>query len=227
MPAVKTAMDNWNVAAAESGANVHFSFKGLTNGEQIRQGDLILIRQRVYGKRNRHLARLEAHSLRSDQLIDWGLILVDPRVKDGTVLTNIVAHEIGHSMGLLDCYHCQSGTTAMGLLKSAEESNGIEGPTICDRSSVLAAYQQMKHHFTRRNYYKPRSLRTKRKVANTVRAGRQKAARQQGSKQKAEDLASSVRPAVHYSRLSTKPSSQRRPKIGQGVLPQPSRWTTI
>ena len=164
MPAVKTAMDNWNVAAAESGANVHFSFKGLTDGEQISQGDLILIRQRVYSKKNRHLARLEAHSLRSDQLIDWGLILVDPRVKDRNVLTNIVAHEIGHSMGLLDCYHCQSGTTAMGLLKSAEESNGIEGPTSCDRNSVLAAYQELKHHYGRHHYRKPRSLSATRKL---------------------------------------------------------------
>jgi hypothetical protein len=42
------------------------------------------------------------------------------------VLTNVVAHEIGHSLGLMDCHHCQSGTTAMGLMKSAEESNGIE-----------------------------------------------------------------------------------------------------
>ena len=49
-PAVKTAMDNWNVAAAESSANVHFSFKGLTNGAQISQGDLILIRRPVYSK---------------------------------------------------------------------------------------------------------------------------------------------------------------------------------
>ena len=102
------------------------------------------------------MARLEAHSLRSDQLIDWAEILVDPRVKDGKVLTNVVAHEIGHSLGLLDCYHCQSGTTAMGLIKSAEESNGIEGPTSCDRSAVLAAYQQLKHHAGRRHYRKPR-----------------------------------------------------------------------
>ena len=33
--AVKSALDNWNVAAAESGANVHFSFKGFTNGPKV------------------------------------------------------------------------------------------------------------------------------------------------------------------------------------------------
>jgi len=148
-PAVKIALDNWNVAAAESGANVHFNFKGLTTAPKIGPGDLTLIRQAVYSKRQRHLALLEAHSLRSDQLIDWGLILVDPRVKDRNVLTNVVAHEIGHSLGLMDCHHCQSGTTAMGLMKSAEESNGIEGPTSCDRSTVLAAYQELKRHVGR------------------------------------------------------------------------------
>jgi len=100
----------------------------------------------VYKKKHRHLALLEAHSLRNDQLIDFALIIVDSQVKDRNVLTNVMAHELGHSLGLLDCYGCHGRTTAMGLLRSADESNGIEGPTACDKKAVLAAYQELKLH---------------------------------------------------------------------------------
>jgi hypothetical protein len=97
-------------------------------------------RGNVYDKKTKHLAHLEAHSLHSNQLIDYALVVVDFRVKNLGVLTNVMAHEIGHSLGLLDCYECSSKTTAMGLLRTAGETNGIEGPTPCDKSAVLAAY---------------------------------------------------------------------------------------
>jgi hypothetical protein len=144
VPAVKIAVQNWDAAALENGSNVRFSFHGLTKETRRVRGDLTLVRGAIYDKKVRHLALLEAHSLRSDQLIDFALIIVDQRVKDARVLTNVMAHEIGHSLGLLDCYHCQSGSTAMGMMRSADESNGIEGPTACDKTAVLAAYQELK-----------------------------------------------------------------------------------
>ena len=148
-PAVETALQNWNRTSLENGSQVHFIFKGLTGMVSAAQGDLTLIRNPVYGKKERHLALLEAHSLRGDQLIDWALVIVDPTVRNGSVLTNVMAHEIGHSLGLLDCPKCHSGSTAMGLLKGADESNGIDGPTACDKSAVLAAYQELKLHVAR------------------------------------------------------------------------------
>src|SRR5438094_14220 len=83
-----------------------------------------------------HLALLEAHSLRHDQLIDYAFLIVDQRVNKPAVLTNIMAHELGHSLGLMDCYRCAGQTTAMGLMKSATETNGIDGPTECDTLAV-------------------------------------------------------------------------------------------
>jgi hypothetical protein len=148
-PAIRIAVQNWDAAAAENGSNVRFSFRGLTKETRVAKGDLTLVRGAVYNKKQRHLALLEAHSLRSDQLIDYALVIVDPRVREANVLTNVMAHEIGHSLGLLDCYHCHNGSTAMGLLKSADESNGIEGPTACDKTAVLAAYQELKLHVGR------------------------------------------------------------------------------
>src|SRR5450432_1820295 len=69
--AVKLALQNWDAAATDNGSNVHFTFKGLTKQTRAAQGDLTLVRNAVYSKKERHLALLEAHSLRSDQLIDW------------------------------------------------------------------------------------------------------------------------------------------------------------
>jgi hypothetical protein len=141
--AVRIAITNWDDAAVENGSNVHFSFHGLTREAKLSRGDLTIVRGAIYDKKVRHLALLEAHSSASNQLIDYALVIVDISVKDRDVLTNVMAHEIGHSLGLLDCYHCRSGSTAMGLMKSAGKSNGIEGPTPCDKTSVATAYKEL------------------------------------------------------------------------------------
>jgi hypothetical protein len=147
--AIKIAVENWDAVAVETGSNVHFSFKGLTRETKTTKGDMTIIRGDVFEKKVKHLALLEAHSLRSDQLIDYALVIVDFRVKNPEVLTNVMAHEIGHSLGLLDCYACKGNTTAMRLLKAATETNGIEGPTPCDKMAVLAAYRELALHVRR------------------------------------------------------------------------------
>lgn len=141
--AVEVALRNWDAAADDNGSDVHFVFGGLTKKVVAAAGALTLIRNAIYQKSDRHLAHIEAHSLRSDKVIDWGIIVVDPRVKDANVLTNVVAHEIGHSLGLFDCYECRRGTTAMGLLAAADKSNSIDGPTPCDNVAILESYGGM------------------------------------------------------------------------------------
>ena len=73
---------------------------------------MTIIRGAVYDKKSRHLAMLEAHSLRNNQLIDYALVIVDFSVNRPEVLTNVVAHELGHSLGLLDCYQCNRKSPA-------------------------------------------------------------------------------------------------------------------
>ena len=107
---------------------------------------MTIIRGDVYNKKIRHLALLEAHSLRSNQLIDYALVIVDLRVRNPEVLTNVMAHELGHSLGLLDCYECSHKSTAMSLLRTGTEPNGIEGPAACDKLAVLAAYRELALH---------------------------------------------------------------------------------
>lgn len=142
--AVRLAVENWDRAAEETGSNVRFMFHGLTPETRTAQGSMTILRKAVFNKKQRQRALLEAHSRQQDRLIDYALVLVDPSVQNPGLLTNVVVHEIGHSMGLLDCFKCDSGSTAMGLLKAGDESNGIQGPTFCDRIEVLAAYQMSK-----------------------------------------------------------------------------------
>jgi len=146
LSAVKLAVENWDAAAVENGSNVRFSFRGLTRETTTVDNDLTIIRGDVYDKKIKHLAVLQAHSFKSNRLIDYALVIVDSRVKNPEVLTNIVVHELGHSLGLLDCNSCSRKGTAMSLLKTANESNGIEGPTACDKIAVLAAYRELALH---------------------------------------------------------------------------------
>ena len=144
--AVKLAIENWDKTALENGSHVRFTFHGLTRETKTAQADMTIIRGAVYDNKLRHLALLEAHSLKDDQLIDYALIIVDKSVNRPEVLTNVIAHELGHSLGLLDCYKCNRKSTAMGRLKTASEPNGMEGPTACDRNAVRIAYHELKLH---------------------------------------------------------------------------------
>jgi len=140
--AVKLASENWDVTAGENGSNVRFSFHGLTRETKTAKGDMTIIRGEVYDKKSRHLALIEANSLTTDQLIDYALVIIDFRVKNPEVLTSVMSHELGHSLGLLDCPQCEQKSTTMALLKTGTEPNGIKGPTACDKVKVLAAYQE-------------------------------------------------------------------------------------
>ncbi|HWN09156.1 MAG TPA: hypothetical protein VNO50_07820 [Pyrinomonadaceae bacterium] len=142
--AVKLALESWDATATENGSDVRFSFQGLTRETKNARREITIVRSKVFNQKQRHRALLEAHSINGDRFIDYALILVDPSVQDQGLLTNVIAHEIGHSLGLLDCPQCSSRSTAMGLLKAGNESNGIQGPTACDSREVTAVYRALK-----------------------------------------------------------------------------------
>ena len=142
--AVKLALASWDASATDNGSNVRFRFKGLTRETKNARWEITVLRGAVFDEKQRHRALLEAHSINQDRFIDYALILVDHSVQDAGLLTNVIAHEIGHSLGLLDCPQCSSQSTAMGLLKAGNESNGIDGPTACDSGEVLGVYRVLK-----------------------------------------------------------------------------------
>lgn len=151
VPAILAAVQKWDALTSENGSGVHFKYKGRVAGAQTCGNCLTILRGRVVDKQ--HGAELQSFSRKNDQLIDYAWIVIDPGYRKPTILSSIVAHELGHSLGLLDCFGCKRGSTTMGgfnttirlfQIKIADWSNGIIGPTSCDAVQVKEAYKELR-----------------------------------------------------------------------------------
>ncbi|MBA3323532.1 MAG: hypothetical protein H0T45_19095 [Pyrinomonadaceae bacterium] len=67
-------------------------------------------------------------------------VTINPVVTDLSALTSLLTHELGHSLGLADCYGCRRGTTAMSAFKSNNQGNDVYEPSACDKYVVAAGY---------------------------------------------------------------------------------------
>src|SRR6185295_19285271 len=65
--------------------------------------------------------------------------LTNPRA-----LLNALVHELGHNLGLLDCYGCKQKSTVMNQFGAVNESNEMELPTSCDIAQVKQVYREVK-----------------------------------------------------------------------------------
>jgi hypothetical protein len=64
---------------------------------------------------------------------------VDSRVTNTTALTQVMAHEIGHTFGLNDCTSCAAGTSVMTLPPCCNYNDTTAGrtsPSTCDNDTV-------------------------------------------------------------------------------------------
>lgn len=132
---------SWNALADATGSRVSFSYEGPIQDVQNCDNCLTLMRGQV--RRSNHVAQLEAVGVVNSYVIKHAKILVDPKIKDPKVLSNVLAHEIGHSFGLLDCYACQDKTTIMNAVNA---SRGRTIPSECDVAQVRQAYQLLAQH---------------------------------------------------------------------------------
>ena len=151
MPLILTALHTWDASADENGSGVRFEYRGTVTEARTCANCLTITRGATADKR--HGAELQAFSQQRNQIIDYARIVINPSYKKSKSLTSIVAHELGHSLGLLDCYTCERGSTAMNRFnitvsllqfKIADWSNGITGPTGCDAAQVREAYRELK-----------------------------------------------------------------------------------
>ena len=131
---------NWNAVSDATGSNVRFEYKGTTVTPLRCENCLTIRRGQVFDKSNRHLTELQTYSAERNQIMTWAGIVIDPRLTAPNTLTNAVAHELGHSFGLLDCYSCKQGSTVMNQFKSVNVSNDMNGPTGCDVAQVKRVY---------------------------------------------------------------------------------------
>ncbi len=140
LPFVLAPLSNWNAVSESTGSKVRFEYKGTTAVPLYCENCLTIKRGQVFDKSKRHLTELRIYSAR-DRLLTWAIIVIDPLLISPKTLTNAVAHELGHSFGLLDCYSCNQKSTVMIQFKTVNASNEMDGPTACDVAAVKRAYQ--------------------------------------------------------------------------------------
>lgn len=134
-------LKNWNAFSAATGSNVNFEYKGRTVTPLYCENCLTIRRGTVFDKSKRHLTELQTYSAARDRIMTWANIVIDPRLTNFKTLTNAVAHELGHSFGLLDCYSCKESRTVMIQFKNVNVSNEMNGPSNCDVAQVKAVYE--------------------------------------------------------------------------------------
>ena len=146
IPYLLAPLQTWDAAHEQSGSGVRFEYQGTTLERLLCVNCLTIERGKVFGKIARHAAELQALSIQNNQVITYASIVIDTVLTNLEALTNTMAHELGHSVGLLDCYSCKQKSTVMAQFKTVNAGNNMEGPTACDLAQVQAAYRELKIH---------------------------------------------------------------------------------
>jgi hypothetical protein len=141
LPFLLAPLKAWNDVSAVTGSGIKFEYKGTTDKPLYCDNCLLIRRGRVFDQSRRHLTELKSYSMPASKIMAWANIVIDPRLTNRKALTNAIAHELGHSFGLLDCYSCKAGSTAMLQFKDVNVSNEMNGPSACDVAQVKAVYQ--------------------------------------------------------------------------------------
>lgn len=143
LPFLLAPLKTWNAVSDTSGSKVRFEYKGTTTIPLYCENCLTIRRGSVFEKSKRQLATLQASSGTRNQILTWANITVDPLLTNHETLTNAVAHELGHSFGLLDCYSCKARSSVMIKFRNVNVSNEMDGPSGCDLAQVKSVYQSL------------------------------------------------------------------------------------
>jgi hypothetical protein len=144
IPYLLAPLESWNSVSDLAGSQVEFDYQGNTEVELSCENCLTIIRGSIFDKAKRHATELKAYSLHHDQIINYGSIIIDPILTNPRALQEALAHELGHNLGLLDCYTCKTKSTIMNQFKVINRPNNMSAPTSCDIAQVRLAYQELK-----------------------------------------------------------------------------------
>jgi hypothetical protein len=134
--ALARAVGNWDNALREIDSRVAFVNGGERDGVSGDDASITVMRGVPKGKDR--LGQLKLYSMSNGVM--RATMIVSPAVTDLDALTSLMAHELGHSLGLGDCYGCKRGTTTMSAFKDVNEGNDVYSPSECDKYVVALGY---------------------------------------------------------------------------------------
>jgi hypothetical protein len=134
--ALSRSVKNWNNALSEMDARVLFRLAGESESVVKESASVTLLRGIPRGAER--LGEIRFHLMPKNSLrVD---VTISPAVTDLNALTSLLTHELGHSLGLADCYECRRGTTAMSAFRGSNKGNDVYEPSACDKYVVAAGY---------------------------------------------------------------------------------------
>lgn len=140
-----TALNNWNTASEQTDSGVRFDYQGNTRLEENECENCLTVRRgRVFEKVKHRATEFRAYSAKSDQIITYASIVVDPVLTNPRALLTAMLHELGHNLGLIDCFTCKRNSTVMNQFDIVNEAEDLDRPTSCDIAQVREAYRELK-----------------------------------------------------------------------------------
>ncbi|PYS48903.1 MAG: hypothetical protein DMF68_11730 [Acidobacteria bacterium] len=134
--ALSRAVNNWNAALKEIGSSVSFTIGGERG--QVSEDNASVTVLRAVPKGKDRLGQIKLYSMSNGTAS--ALVIISPSVTDLDALTSLMTHEIGHTLGLADCYECKRGTTTMAAFRSDNKGNDVFEPSECDKYLVATGY---------------------------------------------------------------------------------------
>jgi hypothetical protein len=134
--ALSRAVNNWNDALKEMDNGIRFIVGG--ESESVVRDDASITVMRGIPAKKERLGEIRFFST-SNGVVRM-IMTMRPVVTDPDALTSLMTHELGHSLGLADCYECKRGTTAMAAFKDNNKGNDVYQPSACDKYVVAAGY---------------------------------------------------------------------------------------
>ena len=136
MEALTRAVRSWNAALKEIDSQIVFRIGGERDSVAEDHASITVMRGIPRGRDR--VGEIKHYALSNG--VDYMLVIINPEITDPDALTSLMTHEIGHSLGLADCYKCQRGTTAMAAFRDNNKGNDVYEPSECDKYVVAAGY---------------------------------------------------------------------------------------
>jgi hypothetical protein len=130
------AVNSWNDALQETDSRIRFVIGGETDSLVEKNASITVLRGIPKGKDR--VGQILLYSLSNGSI--YASVTIGPAVTNSDALRSLMVHEIGHSLGLADCYKCERGTTTMAAFRSDNKGNDVYAPSECDKFVVAAGY---------------------------------------------------------------------------------------